>query len=71
MITGSFLAILGLIAIVAHKGLARLTVQYDSELFRTKLGPRILNFANWLYVAIGVIMIIGGILAMLNVVPTK
>lgn len=71
MTVGLFLIVLGVVAILAHKSLARQTLEYNSELFRTKLGPRVAIFANWLYITIGIIMMIAGLLAAFGIVATK
>lgn len=71
MVVGIFLIALGLIAVFAHKSLARQTLAYTGELYKTKLGSRVATFARYLYIFIGLIMCTLGLLALLGVVPTK
>lgn len=71
MITGVFLTIIGFIAIVSRKALAEMTVEYNSKLFKTKLGKSVTTQSQWMILIIGLLMVLLGVLAMSGIVPTK
>ncbi len=71
MVTGVLLIVFGLLVILTHKPLAKMSVEYSSELYHIKLGPRAKRFADLLAIFVGLVMAIMGVFAATGTISTR
>lgn len=67
MFEGIIATVFGLILIAFHKGLARLTVDYQNSMLKIKSAPWVTKFAQIGFIIIGAFFIVTGVLQMLGV----